>query len=242
MNRLGDHVGQQVAAHDAQVGQPSRPGGDHVVLPLGHQDLAADDPRVGDPAHERDRDEDAARARAEHEDQGDDEHVERERHHDVDQPHDDGVGPAAEVPGQRAEHDTEHEREQHRDERDPQVEPQSVEQPGEGVAAQLVGAEPDGGRSARAATSLRFWAMGLYEVISGAARARPTTTARITIPAISAGCRYHRLAARPSARDNERRRAGRWRGPAGPTGLQSRSPFEPHSRVEGRVGQVRRAG
>ena len=42
--------------------------------------------------------------------------------------------------------------------------------------------------------------MGLYEVISGAARARPTTTARITIPAISAGCRYHRLAARPSAR------------------------------------------
>ena len=123
-DRLGDHVGQHVAAHDAQVaGQPAGLGRQHIVLPLGHQDLAADDPRVGHPADERDGDVDAALARAEHEDQGDDQHVEREGDHDVDQPHDDGVDPAAEVAGDAAQDRAEDEREQHGEERDPQVEP-----------------------------------------------------------------------------------------------------------------------
>jgi hypothetical protein len=83
----------------------------------------------------------AAMARTEHEHQRDDQHVEREGHDDVDQSHDNGVNPATEVARNRTEHDADQERQQHRDERDPQVVAQAVKQPGEGVPAQLVGAE-----------------------------------------------------------------------------------------------------
>src|SRR5262249_40292723 len=104
-DRLGDDVRQQVAAHDADVAQAARLRGEDIVLPFGHQDLAADDPRVRDPAHQRDRDVDAALTGAEHEHQRDEQHVERERDHDVHYAHDHGVDPAAEVAGHAAEDD-----------------------------------------------------------------------------------------------------------------------------------------
>ena len=61
--RGSDHVRQQVAKHDAQVAVAEARGPRGCTRAAGAEGLAADDPRVGDPADQRDRDVEVASGR-----------------------------------------------------------------------------------------------------------------------------------------------------------------------------------
>ncbi len=75
---------------------------------------------------------------------GDDEEQEREDHHDLDQPRDDGVDPAAEVAGEDTHDHAEADRADRREQRDLEGRLRAVEQAQEEVAAEAaVGAEDE---------------------------------------------------------------------------------------------------
>ena len=139
---MHDHVGQQVADDDTGIAEPGDARRLDVLAPLGDQDLGPDDARVGDPADHRDRDVDAALARPQHEQDGADQHVERERHHDVHEVGDQRVQLAAVEAGQAAQHGADAERKQHRQEAHLEVDAAGVDQPRPDVASQLIGAQP----------------------------------------------------------------------------------------------------
>ena len=142
-DRLRDHVRQQVADDDAGVREAGRARREHVLEALLHEDLAAHDARVRDPADGRDRDDDRALARAEHEHEREHQHDEREGDDDVDEAHHDRVdearrssrpGSRAAVPMQNGQNTAKN--------ADQQVDAAGVDEPREHVAAELVGAEP----------------------------------------------------------------------------------------------------
>jgi hypothetical protein len=120
-----------------QVGRPLA----RVLLLLGAQHLAPHDPAVRHPADHGDRHVDAARARPEREHQRDDQYKEREGDHDVDHPHHHEIEPAADPAGEQTQHGARDERGDHGQHTDLQVGPAAVEQPGQHVAAELVGAQ-----------------------------------------------------------------------------------------------------
>src|SRR5262245_39415896 len=67
------HVREQVPEHDPEVAVPEAPGGEDVAAPPRAKRLAAHNSRVGDPAHQRDRDVEVREPRAQHRDDREDE-------------------------------------------------------------------------------------------------------------------------------------------------------------------------
>ena len=130
---------------------------------------------------------------AEHEDERDDQDVERERDDDVDEPARDRVDRAAVVAGEQAERRADHEREEHGEERDAQVGARAVDEPRPDVAAELVGAEPVRRRRARRACAGGPAGSGRAVVTSGAQAPRAARSARGSRrPATKLGVRYQR--------------------------------------------------
>ena len=144
-HREDDHRGrgvrQDVPEHDPEPAVAERARGQHVLLLLGDHRLGAHDPGVADPAGDPDRDEHVEDARPQHRDDRDDQDQEREREEQVHDPHQQTVDPAAQVAGHQADNGAGDQRDAGRAERDGQVDPAAVQDPGEDVAAELVGAE-----------------------------------------------------------------------------------------------------
>ncbi len=126
---------------DPRVAEAGRAGGKDVLLALGRGHLRAHDPRVRDPGHEGHGHVDADRARAQREDERDEEHVERERLHDVHRAHDRRLGRAPVVAGQEPQRRADDERDDDRGEADEEVDAGAVEQPRPDVPSELVGAQ-----------------------------------------------------------------------------------------------------
>ena len=82
-------------------------------------------------------------ARSEHRGQGERQHDEGEGQHGVDEPGQDRVDYAAEVPGDQADGDAGDGADRGGEEPDKERDPRSVEDPDEQVAANVVGAEPE---------------------------------------------------------------------------------------------------
>src|SRR4051812_1676767 len=140
-DRGSDDVRQHVAKHEARPGVAEAVRRHDVVAPLRAERLAADDPRVSDPAHDGDRDVEIAEARAEHRHDRDDQDEEGEGREDVDQPADHRVEPAAVIAGEQPHDRADDERNRHADDADLQVDPGREDDAREDVLAQLVGAE-----------------------------------------------------------------------------------------------------
>ena len=136
-----DHVRQHVAKHEARPRVAEAVRRDDVLAPLRAERLATDDPRVGHPADDGDRDVQVAEPGAEHRHDRDHQDEERERREDVDQPARHRVEPAAVIAGEQPHGRADDERNRHADDADLQVDPRREDDAREDVLAQLVGAE-----------------------------------------------------------------------------------------------------
>jgi hypothetical protein len=147
-DRLRHHVREHVACEHPAVAEPSPDRRLQPVLLAGDEGGGAGDAGVDDPVGEEEGDVDAVRALADDEDEGDDEHIEGKGEHDVDDPPDHRVEPAAEVAGEDADRRAHGERAQDRQHPDLDVGAAAVEQAAPDVTAEVVGAEQMGGARA----------------------------------------------------------------------------------------------
>ena len=126
-------------AHDPAVVGAERPRGGHEIALAQRQHLAADDPRVGDPAGRAEHDNEVEQARAEDGEHGHREHEHRKRELHVTQAHQDIVDPSAVPAADQPERDAEHAGDQHRGEADHERDARAVQQTAGDVAAERVG-------------------------------------------------------------------------------------------------------
>jgi hypothetical protein len=106
-----------------------------------YQDLTANQPSVGRPADECQSDVHILDTRTEHGHDPDLKNQEREGDDGIDQPHDEGVGPATEESGEQSEHVTEQPGKHNREESELQIDSCRVDGPREDIPTKIVGAE-----------------------------------------------------------------------------------------------------
>ena len=137
-----DGVREDVADDDPPVAGTGRLRRLDELLLAQREEGAAHDPGEARPEEEREDDRDALRIALADVHRDRQQHREaRQRQHQVGQPHQHVVDPAAEVAADRADRRADHGREQRDDERHPERRPQAVDDPAERVAAEEVGAE-----------------------------------------------------------------------------------------------------
>ena len=185
-------VRQQMAEHDAAPGQREAHRGLDILPPALDHRGGADGARVVGPFDDHQREHDVHHALAE---DGED----HQRHQDgregelqVHQPHDDGVGAAAEEGREQAQRGADDRGEQGGSDADAEADAQAVEHAGEHVAALVVGAKPDrcsrrrmtepGGRRPSMMSSCAR-SYGFCGVISGAKMAAAAIRTNTTRPA-----------------------------------------------------------
>ena len=131
---------------DRRIADAERAGGLHEFLLLDRQHAAPDQPRVDRDAHDRDGAghlEGAHQARGRREDhhQDDGEQVDGKGEDQIHDPHDGRVGAAAVVSGDHSQRHPHEQGQQHRRHADDQRDPRAVDDAGEHVTAELVGAQ-----------------------------------------------------------------------------------------------------
>ena len=107
--------------------------------------LGVDDARGLHPVHQRDHHGDDPQAGLEHGGEADRQQQRRKRHHQVGEAHQRGADPAAEIAGGDADQRADQQRRAIGDDADDQRGARAVEDAGQQVAAEQVGAEPEGG-------------------------------------------------------------------------------------------------
>src|SRR5437868_3702033 len=149
-----DEVGEKLAEDDGAAARAARPRGLDELLLAQRENLAADDAADVRPVDDDDGDDHRPQTRMDEPGRatvperargGDTESEEqnRERERDVDEPRDDGVDPAAEIPGGHPENDTDRDRDGGRQKRDLERHLCSVEHAREDVAPNLVDPEEE---------------------------------------------------------------------------------------------------
>ena len=108
---------------------------------LYHQHLVADEAGVARPADDPHRDEHVADAGPERGDDRDDENVDREGDDQVEEPHEHGIDPPVHA-GKNAKNRADDEGRDHRHEAELEIDRGAVDDAGEHVTAEIVGAEP----------------------------------------------------------------------------------------------------
>ena len=151
--RVGDDrrqpVGDDVAREGAQMRGAGRARGLDIDTRLQAQHLCPHDSGRARPGGERDRDHRVFDARAEQRDDQQHEEEGRDQQEDVEDPAQHRIGPAAEIAGQRSEHDAEQARDRRGDDGDEQGELRAPDQPREDVAPEIIGAEKMSGAGRR---------------------------------------------------------------------------------------------
>ena len=119
-----------------------RAGGQYVVHLADRQNLPAHQARRDRPAEDADGEHGIENAGSQQRNHHDDHNQPGKGHHHIDQAHDDPVGRAAVVAGDRAEHDRDALGDDHSDQSDAQRHATAIDQPAQDIASIRVGAQP----------------------------------------------------------------------------------------------------
>ena len=122
-------------------GRLPRAGAGHELPLADGQHVGAHDPRELHPPGGTHHEDDVEQARPQREDHAHGEQDVGDGQEHVHDPHDEGVGPAAEEAGEEAERHTDERGQRHRGEADPERDAATVEDAAQDVAAEMIGAE-----------------------------------------------------------------------------------------------------
>src|SRR5215467_7701932 len=156
------HIGQHVAPDEPPVEGAEGAGRFHELALSEGERLPAHDPRIGNPAAQREHEDEVAEAGAEHGKQGHAQQEDGKGELHVARPHEQVVEPAPVEAAEHAQEDAGRARDDHGHEADDEGHPRAVEEAAEDVASEGVRAERMHGAPAR---TPHGWAEPLQEIV-----------------------------------------------------------------------------